>query len=84
MTDKTYNVRFLCTGNNAHATAGEAHLQAMCYLSRRAEMLWMLPIAALDETSLRRRLTEIGREARHEPVETPLECAGLTAASCWA
>jgi hypothetical protein len=84
MTDKTCNVLFLCTGNNAHATAGEACLQAMRYLSRRAEILFMLPIASLDEMSLRSRLKEIGREARHEPVETPLESAGLTAEPGWA
>lgn len=40
----------------------EAFLQAMRHLTRRIELFLTLPVAALDELSLRRRLAEIGRE----------------------
>ena len=40
----------------------DAFLQAMRYLTRRIEMFLMLPLASLDEMSLRNRLKEIGRQ----------------------
>lgn len=40
----------------------DAFLQAMRYLTRRIEMFLMLPLASLDEMSLRNRLKEIGRD----------------------